>query len=77
MKLTKMQMLTLEQVSKGEMQAAAHISTALGHARYWSIGKLNALTDKGLVYETYPNEWGATGYDITDAGRAALEDKPK
>lgn len=75
MKLTKAQAQVLEQVSRGEMQSAAHISTALGHVRYWAVGKLNSLFNKGLVAETFPNEWGVTRYDITDAGRAALKEK--
>lgn len=78
MKLTKTEIKALNSISEwtknGRMWSKSAASSTVYAIRSPQLEALDAL---GLIKSMMPFSWAYHSVTLTDAGRAALEDKPK
>lgn len=79
MKLTKAQLAALEKIERREV--VNYLPTSVTKPRKWSgarKGTIEALTKMGLIQTAWPRSpYAAAWPELTDAGRAALEEVRK
>jgi DNA-binding MarR family transcriptional regulator len=79
MNLTEAQKAVLELLSRRKEHdcppTGPEISEQLGHAKYWAAGKLSSLDRRGFAERLGQSLTGGNCFQITDAGRRALEER--